>query len=121
MKFTIHYMKPEFFRDGNMGYDWLEKRSRLPSLSALDRTHVELKTLADFDNGRIPTNRPDIKRVLEIIFAKMQGENWSPNGEARDLIRSKGLEHTSMSVGDVVVVDDAALWIVDRFGFKEVA
>jgi hypothetical protein len=32
----------------------------------------------------------------------MQGENWSPNGEARDLIRSNNLSHTSMCCGDVV-------------------
>jgi hypothetical protein len=33
---------------------------------------------------------------------RFQGENWSPNGEARDLILAKGLRHTSMSVGDVI-------------------
>lgn len=33
----------------------------------------------------------------------MQGEIWSPNGEANELIRSKGLFHTSMSVGDCAV------------------
>ncbi|MCK9231070.1 MAG: hypothetical protein RBS96_02605 [Dehalococcoidales bacterium] len=36
-------------------------------------------------------------------FTRMQGENWSPNGEARPLILGKGLQHTSMSVGDALV------------------
>lgn len=40
------------------------------------------------------------------IFKYFQGENWSPNGEARELIKALGLKHTSMSVGDIVVIDD---------------
>ena len=36
-------------------------------------------------------------------FGLMQGENWSPNGKANSLIRYVGTDHTSMSVGDVVV------------------
>jgi len=39
---------------------------------------------------------------FERIFHIMQGEMWSPNGEARGLIRRRGLDHTSMSVGDIV-------------------
>ena len=39
---------------------------------------------------------------LEQVFILMQGEVWSPNGEARDLITGLGLKHTSMSVGDIV-------------------
>jgi hypothetical protein len=42
----------------------------------------------------------------------------SPNGEARDLIESKGLAHTSMSVGDVIVVDGEA-HMVANFGFDK--
>ena len=121
MKFDIHYMKPEFFRDGTMGSKWLNEVGKLPTLATLDQSHVLLKTLASFDNGRVSTTDPDIMRALGTVFSKMQGENWSPNGEARDLIRSKGLEHTSMSVGDAVVVDGSTLFLVDRFGFKEMA
>jgi len=40
---------------------------------------------------------------LEDIFEKMQGEHWSPNGEARPFIESLDLDHTSMSVGDCVL------------------
>lgn len=38
----------------------------------------------------------------EEVFYKMQAENWSPNGEKRSYIKSQGLSHTSMSVGDVI-------------------
>lgn len=41
---------------------------------------------------------------LEDFFCNLQGERWSPNGEANALIRSKGLAHTSMSIGDIVVL-----------------
>jgi hypothetical protein len=43
--------------------------------------------------------------TCEQTFIRMQGENWSPQGEARDLIASKGLSHTSFSVGDIVQID----------------
>jgi len=39
---------------------------------------------------------------LEDVFFQMQGEIWSPNGEARFLITSLGLRHTSMMTGDLV-------------------
>lgn len=45
---------------------------------------------------------------LETIFDTMQGERWSPNGEARKIIAGEGLNHTSMSVGDVVVINGVA-------------
>ena len=44
-------------------------------------------------------------RDREVIFGVMQGEIWSPNGEARNLIRRIGMDHTSMSVGDMVCID----------------
>ena len=47
----------------------------------------------------------------------MQADIWSPNGEANDLIQSKGLQHTSMSIGDVLVEDDA-VYLVTATGFK---
>jgi hypothetical protein len=55
---------------------------------------------------------------LDEVFTKMQGEIWSPNGEARELIQSKGLSHTSMSVGDLVVDDQGIVQLVDNFGWK---
>jgi hypothetical protein len=36
------------------------------------------------------------------IYLVMQGETWSPEGEARELILRSGLKHTSMSVGDLI-------------------
>jgi len=39
---------------------------------------------------------------LDDVFAMMQGESWSPTGEARSHIERLGLTHTSMSAGDIV-------------------
>lgn len=54
----------------------------------LSSSHVLLGTVAETD--------------LERIFVLMQGEIWSPQGEARTLLLRKGLGHTSMSMGDIV-------------------
>lgn len=104
--YAVWYMRPEFFRDGMMGADWLRERGKLPDPAALERTHVHLLDVDAAD--------------LERLWFAMQGESWSPNGEARPLIRQRGLEHTSMSVGDVAV-DKAAgkTFLVDRFGHIE--
>jgi hypothetical protein len=57
---------------------------------------------------------------LDKVFCEMQGEVWSPNGEARELILSLGLHHTSMSVGDVAVDEGGRAWQCDIMGWKEV-
>ena len=72
---------------------------------SLEKTHVKLGSIAMTDK--------------ESIFREMQGEFWSPEGEARDLIRKKGLVHTSMSVNDVVKIGSRA-WRVAGFGFEEI-
>jgi hypothetical protein len=37
---------------------------------------------------------------LDDAYTKMQGEKWSPNGVAFQLISQIGVGHTSMSIGD---------------------
>lgn|SRR5262245_15168156 len=104
--FSVYYMKPEYFRDGTMGSDWLREHNMLPDPGALDKTHVFLLEAQAAD--------------LEQLYMAMQGERWSPKGEARPLIRMKGLQHTSMSVGDVAVDQDTwDAWMVERFGFTK--
>lgn len=58
---------------------------------------------------------------LEEVFMLMQGENWSPNGEAREFILSLGLLHTSMSVGDRIYdCQNSKTYQVDFIGFTEI-
>ncbi len=95
----IWYMRPEWFRNG-ISY-------QKPDPKNLSATHIHLLDLEleGEDNA-----------LLEEVFREMQGESWSPNGQGRELIASKGLQHTSMSVGDVIVVGDA-VHLVASFGF----
>jgi hypothetical protein len=69
----------------------------------LQDTHVHL--------GNVTMTHP------EAVYAAMQGENWSPEGEARPIIMDKGLDHTSMSMGDVVVTPDGKRHMVSMIGF----
>lgn len=54
---------------------------------------------------------------LDDIFEMMQGENYSPEGQARDLIRNSGTYHTSMSVGDIIEDATGIFHLVSGFGF----
>ena len=103
-KTEIWYMKPENFRDLIMGYDFSKDRVNIDK-NDLSKTHIHL--------GNIDIDDP------EEIFEKLQGESWSPNGEAKELIQSKGLQHTSMSVGDIIKINGKVM-IVDNTGFKEI-
>jgi hypothetical protein len=58
---------------------------------------------------------------MEEAYMKMQGENWSPNGEARPVIEGLGLKHTSMSCSDILYdMDEKKYYQVANIGFKEV-
>jgi hypothetical protein len=82
--FSVYYMKADFFGEGSKGYAWLKERNRVPDPADLTKSHVFLKLI----EARNP----------EDVYFRMQGENWSPTGEARELIASKGVRHTSMSL-----------------------
>jgi hypothetical protein len=94
MKYAIYYKKePTFHDDKNLSWDNYLK------------THTFLRFLEAKD--------------LDNVFYKMQGEVWSPNGEARDLIRSCGLRHTSMSVGDLICdLETMEMYEVGMEGFN---
>ena len=95
MKYQVWYMKPSFFR-GIVG--------DLPDPYNLSATHVHLKDVE--------------AESREDAYSRMQADIWSPNGEANDLIKSKGLQHTSISIGDVLVDEDYAVYLVTATGFK---
>jgi hypothetical protein len=62
---------------------------------SLALTHVHLLTI----------HQPD----KEAIYTALQGDRWSPNGEARPFLEAAGLTHTSMSMGDILMVDGQVL------------
>ena len=114
MKTEVWYAKPEVFRDTICGSMWLTEKNCKTEIDAcnLSKTHV---LLCKVENTH-----------LEEVYQAMQGCNWSPNGEARQLITKRGLHHTSMSVGDIIVLVDEdkenmdTVFMVDNVGFKPV-
>ena len=94
MKYQVWYMKPSFFR-GIVGNS--------PDPNDLSATHVHLKDIeAD--------SRED-------ALDRMQAGIWSPDGEALDLI--KELQRTSMTIGDVLVDEADAVYLVTAIGFSQ--
>lgn len=79
----------------------------------------EIKAV-DFSNDYVPVMHMDAETMGD-VYENMQGEVWSPHGEARETIKTLGLAHTSMSVGDIIwnVREDKYFWVAP-IGFKEV-
>jgi hypothetical protein len=98
MKYQVWYMKPSFFR-GTVG--------NAPDPGNLAASHVHLKDI-EADNA-------------EDALARMHVDIWSPNGEANDLIQRKGLQHASMTVGDVLVDEADVVHQVTAIGFSRLA
>lgn len=103
-KTEVWYWK-DSYASLTFGFDYAVKEGRLPDCKNLEKTHVKLGTLAE-------TNK-------ERIYQMLQGEVWSPNGEANKLIRSLGISHTSMSVGDIIKLPNGVCFFVDLTHFKE--
>lgn len=91
---NIYYAKPELIRDSMMGWDFLVGIKH-PLIERL-RNH----DLSDYQKVAMTT-----KTDLSVIFESYQAEVWSPRGEMREFIREMGLNHTSMSVGDIVEME----------------
>jgi hypothetical protein len=73
----------------------------------LDGTTPGLKRLVDTHTFLCRYEAPS----LDAVYHHFKGE------VARDLIRSKGLAHTSMSVGDIIIGEDGQAWVVAGSGF----
>ena len=90
--------------DMMMGSKYLEKNGHpLPTDHTLSDTHALI--------GKINVTHPSS------IFGMMQGENWSPSGEGRNIISRSNTGHTSMSVGDIIKIGPKLLF-VDTNGFR---
>lgn len=85
------------------GYEQEKISARSSILDDIKSTHVMLGSIACID--------------LDEIFVALQGESYSPNGEAYSLIKSKKLGHTSMSIGDIIEID-GVFHVVGIMGFS---
>jgi hypothetical protein len=101
----VWYFRPERFADFSF-----ETPSDFDP-NNLSKTHICLGTLADIKNS-------GKTEVIERLFRDLQGERWSRNGEARELIRGLGLAHTSMSVGDVIRFKSGEVYLCKDAGWE---
>jgi hypothetical protein len=100
----IWYWKAGLSRDMKEGFDFLKEYNKLPNPSNLAATHVMI--------GTVKETNP------HAIYNMMQGEIWSPLGQAKDMIARLNVGHTSMSVGDIVVINGKKLF-ADKYTFKD--
>ena len=80
--------------------------------------------VSPFARDLLPTTHRFIRVVecdrIEYVYDLMQGEVWSPHGEARALIESAGVRHTSMSIGDVALdLETLTFYSVGVFGWEK--
>ncbi len=92
--FQVWYQKPEFFQS------IVRPTVDASTTDSLSQTHTMVAVC--------------MAETKEDVFRWMQGENWSPNGEANPLVRSLGLSHTSMMIGDVLTQASGKAWILDH-------
>ena len=104
----IWYMRPDSKWRMTMMFAGYHDPPKLEgwTVAALQESHTLLGTVASEEE--------------EGIWTAMQGHVWSPNGEARRLIQRMGLAHTSMSMGDIVVLPDGTVRLAVSVGFVTV-
>jgi hypothetical protein len=99
-KYQVYYARrPTFHPSGEFGTACL-------NVAALQTSHVHLCEIEAASLGD--------------AYWRMQGENWSPHGEARGLLQSLGLDHTSMSVGDVLQDEEGVCWECLDLGWRRI-
>lgn len=101
--YKVYYAKNPHFGRRHFGIRGDEPEL---TLSDLPETHVFVKEVQAESLGQ--------------VFHLMQGEIWSPGGEARPLIKRLGLHHTSMSVGDVAQAGDGTYYECMIQGWREI-
>jgi len=98
--YQVYYARrPTYFASGRLG-------TPLLTIPRLRHSHVRVTTIEADSRAE--------------AWLKMQGENWSPHGEARPLIEYLGLTHTSMSVGDVLRDEEGVYWECLDLGWRRV-
>jgi hypothetical protein len=107
---VVWYQTPSTFRTaGGIGLISAQKKVLLEI--ALGTTH---RAICEFfiDDHNAP-------KILDNVYTWMQSDVWSPNGEARDIIKAAGVSHTSMSIGDIVQIGER-FFSCEMVGFEDI-
>ena len=59
-----------------------------------------------------------VEKDPETILSMMQIESWDPNNQAEKMLHKLGVSHTSMSIGDAIVID-STVHVLTNEGFDE--
>jgi hypothetical protein len=90
MNYQVYYRKnPTFMLDENL-------------VIADVRDNQKFASVRHFINSTAFEKFNRYAKNVDDVWYQMQGEVYSPNGEWNDTLRFKGVDHTSMSVGDVI-------------------
>lgn len=110
-RIRVHYARrPTFICNGIF----------VPHENSPFRTHAYLGVVPFQDT---PNDRT-IRAFYRSLFLALQGESWSPHGEANALLDRQNLLHTSASIGDVfevVAPDLTRIDMIDSRGFVRIA
>jgi hypothetical protein len=77
-------------------------------------------TVANLEKTHVLVKKGLRASSKDAVFTKMQAENWSPQGQAASLIQSLGLQHTSMSVNDVLRDPQGQFWQCMFLGWRQI-
>lgn len=85
----------EYYREGKTQI-WYRKATSTNKINVndLSRTHSMIGTLDE-------TNP-------EAVLSMMQSESWDTDNNAENMLNRLGVQHSGMTAGDVIVVDDIA-------------
>ena len=93
--------------------------ARRPTFHASGELGTPLLTVSRLQTGHVYLCGIEAAS-LDTAFQHTQGENWSPNGEARPVLERLGLTHTSMSVGDAIRDEQGAYWECVEWGWRRI-
>jgi hypothetical protein len=105
MKYQIWYMRPDWFREG-VCY-------AKPDPKNLEATHILLIDLFVPD-ADAPGKQPALDNLCVDAGRGLVAERRSSRAD-----RGRGLDHTSMSVGDVVIDPEGHVQLVASAGFED--
>lgn len=102
---------------------WYRRKARFtgdPNLDALNamNTHVHVHNV-QIDLVANPS-LSNITALLDYVYSHMQGEIWSPHGEAKPILARRGIHHTSMSIGDIVVLPTHTAYECSEIGWRNI-
>jgi len=126
MEIRVFYPTRKEIRDYKNDWDIkVSYKKEFPTKADIEHDYKELpisdhwqKVFGDVN----PKSAKDKEAFLDAVFSDMNNYDLNPmsNKEMQTWIRHNKVSHTSMSVGDVIALDDT-FYVCDEIGWEEVA